>query len=231
MTVGASTNVQRPEQSLQPVLPGDPTDRGGKAQPMLIVENLKKYFPIRAGLLNRKVADARAVDGVSFTVLKGETLGIVGESGCGKSTLAKLLMHLVDKDEGKLIFDGEAIDEPHGLSLRDLRRNMQMVFHESYSSLNPRLPVEDTIAYGPRVHGQVVEIGPVDDICSNPQHRYTTALLNSRLSMNPAERVEVPPLAGDPPNPINPPSGCRFRTRCPFAEAVCETKVPTLAKG
>jgi peptide/nickel transport system ATP-binding protein len=339
MTATTKTSRQRPERGLQPVPPGDPTDRGGKAEPMLIVEGLKKYFPIRAGLLNRKVGDVRAVDDVSFAVLKGETLGVVGESGCGKTTLARLLMHLVDKDEGRLMFDGEPVAESQGLPLRALRRNMQMVFQDSHSSLNPRLPVEDSIAYGPRVHGarasaakkrarellekvglrpeefgaryphelsggqkqrvnvaralalnprmllldeavsaldksveaqvlnllsylkrdfsltymfishdlnvvqyisnrvlvmylgQVVEIGPVDEIYDRPQHPYTAALLKSRLSMNPAERVEEPPLTGDPPNPLNPPSGCRFRTRCPFAEAVCESKQPMLAKG
>lgn len=141
----------------QPVLrtvpPDDPNDRGGSAQPMLIVKGLKKYFPIHAGILHRKVAEVKAVDDVSFSVLKGETLGVVGESGCGKSTLAKLLMHLVAKDEGTLIFDGEAVGGSTGLTLRELRRNLQMVFQDSYSSLNPRLPVEDSIVYGPRVHG------------------------------------------------------------------------------
>src|SRR3984885_9235891 len=131
----------------------DERDRGGPAQPLLIVEGLRKFFPIRAGLLNRRVAEVKAVDDVSFVVLKGETLGIVGESGCGKSTLARLLMHLIPKDAGELVFDGEGVDEARGLTLRELRRNMQMVFQDSYSSLNPRLPVEDSIAYGPKVHG------------------------------------------------------------------------------
>jgi peptide/nickel transport system ATP-binding protein len=336
MIAAAKKRPQRPEQDLQPVPPGEPADRGGEARPMLIVQGLKKYFPIRTGLLNRKIGDVRAVDDVSFTVLRGETLGVVGESGCGKSTLARLLMHLIDKDAGKLIFDGEAVGESPGLPLRDLRRNMQMVFQDSYSSLNPRMSVEDSIAYGPRAHGvrasaakrtarglleqvglqpgqfgaryphelsggqkqrvniaralalnprmllldeavsaldksieaqvlnllsylkrhfnltymfishdlnivqyisnrvlvmylgQVVEIGPVDEIYNKPQHPYTAALLKSRLSMNPAERVEVPPLTGEPPNPVNPPSGCRFRTRCPFAEGVCGSKKPVL---
>jgi peptide/nickel transport system ATP-binding protein len=325
------------ERSLQPVPPGNPNDRGGPAQPMLIVRDLKKYFPIRAGLLNRKVGDVKAVDGVSFSVQKGETLGVVGESGCGKSTLARLLLYLLAKDEGTLIFDGEAIYEPHGITVRDLRRNLQMVFQDSYSSLNPRLPVEESIAYGPRAHGvsakearkiarellekvgllpdhftaryphelsggqkqrvniaralalnprmlildeavsaldksveaqvlnllnylkrhfnltyifishdlhvvqyvanrvlvmylgQVVEIGPVDDIYERPLHPYTRALLACRLDMDPAGRVETAPLSGDPPNPISPPSGCRFRTRCPYAEGVCEAKEPALA--
>ena len=86
------------------VLLDQQTDRGGKAQPMLIARGLQRYFPIRGGILNRRVAEVKAVDGVSFTVLKGETLGVVGESGCGKSTLARLLMHLLTRDAGELVF-------------------------------------------------------------------------------------------------------------------------------
>ena len=143
----------RARPKLDAVPQGDPRDRGGKVQPMLTVTGLKKYFPVRGGLLNRKIGSIRAVDDMSFAVLKGETLGIVGESGCGKSTLARLLMHLIPKDAGELVFDGEGVDEARGLTLRELRRNMQMVFQDSHSSLNPRLPVEDSIAFGPRVHG------------------------------------------------------------------------------
>jgi peptide/nickel transport system ATP-binding protein len=315
---------------------GDPRDRGGSQQPMLIVNGLKKTFPIRGGVLNRRQGEVRAVDGVSFAVKKGETLGVVGESGCGKSTLARLLMHLIPSDAGEQIFDGEAVGAIGGLPLRELRRNMQMVFQDSSSSLNPRLPVEASVAYGPLVHGmakekaravardllekvglrpelfgsryphelsggqkqrvniaralaldprmlildeavsaldksveaqvlnllrhlkrhfnltyvfishdlnvvqyisdrvlvmylgQVVEIGPVEAIYAAPRHPYTAALLRSRLSLDPAERLSEAPLAGDPPNPINPPSGCRFRTRCGFAEAVCEAQTPAL---
>jgi peptide/nickel transport system ATP-binding protein len=326
----------RTRPKLDAVPQGDPRDRGGKVQPMLTVTGLKKYFPVRGGLLNRKIGSIRAVDDMSFAVLKGETLGIVGESGCGKSTLARLLMHLIAKDAGELVFDGEGVDEARGLSLRELRRNMQMVFQDSHSSLNPRLPVEDSIAYGPRVHGltraeakkvarellekvglkpelfgsryphelsggqkqrinvaralalrprmlildeavsaldksieaqvlnqlrylkrhfnltyifishdlnvvqyisdrvlvmylgRIVEIGPVDAIYARPKHPYTKALFDSRLSMDPDERVDEAPLTGEPPNPINPPSGCGFRTRCPFAEEICARKVPSL---
>jgi peptide/nickel transport system ATP-binding protein len=314
----------------------DERDRGGKRQPMLIADKLKKYFPIRGGVLQRQIGEVKAVDEVSFSVLKGETLGIVGESGCGKSTLARLLMNLIPSDSGELIFDGDPVGGVRGISLRELRRNMQMVFQDSYSSLNPRLPVQDSIAYGPRVHGmdkaaakklaadlldkvglraamfgaryphelsggqkqrvniaralalnprmlildeavsaldksveaqvlnllahlkrefnltylfishdlnvvqyisdrvlvmylgQVVEIGPVDDIYNAPRHPYSRALLESRLSMDPSERVTEPPISGDPPNPINPPSGCRFRTRCAFAEDVCASTAPAL---
>jgi peptide/nickel transport system ATP-binding protein len=313
-------------------------DRGGKAQPMLIAAGLKRYFPIRGGILNRRVAEVKAVDDVSFTVMKGETLGVVGESGCGKSTLARLLMHLLERDAGEMIFDGDAVGEANGLPLRALRRNLQMVFQDSYSSLNPRLPVEESIAYPPRVHGmdraeakrtardllqrvglrpdyfggryphelsggqkqrvniaralalnprmlildeavsaldksvaaqvlnllgrlkrefdltymfishdlhvvqyiadrvlvmylgQVVELGPVASIYDSPRHPYTAALLECRLTTNPADRIETPPLVGDPPNPINPPSGCRFRTRCPHAEPICEAEMPRLGR-
>jgi peptide/nickel transport system ATP-binding protein len=314
----------------------DERDRGGPAQPMLIVRDLKKYFPIHAGLMNRHVADVKAVDGVSFTVLKGETLGVVGESGCGKSTLARLLMHLMSKDSGDVILDGEAVGDQRGLTLGDLRRAMQMVFQDSYSSLNPRLPVSESIAYGPKVQGtsrdgarkrssdllervglnpkvfgaryphqlsggqkqrvniaralaldprvlildeavsaldktveaqvlrllaelkkqfnltyifishdldvvrhisdrvlvmylgRVVEIGPVDKIYRTPLHPYTKGLLDCRLTVDPRHRVEAAPLAGDPPNPVNPPSGCHFHTRCPFTEGVCKTVSPKL---
>ena len=329
--------VSRPQLELAPL--DDPRDRGGRSQPILIVRGLRKYFPVRGGALNRTVGHVQAVDDVSFSVVKGETLGVVGESGCGKSTLARVLMHLIEKDAGELIFDGDPVNVPGGLTLRELRRAMQMVFQDSYSSLNPRLPIQDSIAYGPMVHGagraaarrtardllekvglapdlygpryphelsggqkqrvniaralaldprliildeavsaldksveahvlnllghlkrhfnltylfishdlavvqyisdrvlvmylgQIVEIGPVAEIYDNPRHPYTRALLNSRLGMDPSARIEEPPITGEPPNPIDPPSGCRFRTRCPFAEPVCEAKVPSLGAG
>ncbi len=94
----------------------------------------------------------RAVDGVSFEVAKGETLGIVGESGCGKSTLARLIMQIMPADAGELLFDGQAVGTPE-LELAQYRREVQMVFQDSYASLNPRLTVEETVAFGPRVHG------------------------------------------------------------------------------
>src|SRR6266571_3179981 len=120
----------------------DPRDRGGPAQPLLIARDLKKHFPVK-GARGKSV---QAVDGVSFDVQKGETLGIVGESGCGKSTLARLLLHLVVPDAGELVFDGDAVDAPEGLTVNALRRQVQMVFQDSYSSLNPRMPVQDSIA-------------------------------------------------------------------------------------
>ena len=310
----------------------DPRDRGGPLQPMLIVRDVRKHFPVK-GARGKSV---QAVDGVSFTVRKGETLGIVGESGCGKTTLARLLLHLVVPDAGELIFDGDAVNAPDGLSVNALRRQVQMVFQDSYSSLNPRMPIRDSVAFGPFIQGKkkpaargiardilakvgldpdlfgpryphelsggqkqrvniaralatgprmvildepvsaldksveaqvlnllralkrqlnltyvfishdlnvvrylsdrvlvmylgrVVELGPVDAIFNNPRHPYTQALLASRPSMDPARRIEESPIAGDPPNPIDPPAGCRFHTRCPFVEPVCEAAGPAL---
>jgi peptide/nickel transport system ATP-binding protein len=301
------------------------------------VRKLKRYFPIRGGLLQRKVATVQAVDEISFDVRRGETLGIVGESGCGKSTTARLLIQLLAADRGSIVFEGEAVGTPGGMDMRDLRRQVQMVFQDSYSSLNPRCTVEDTIAYGPSVHGlgweaakqrardilakvgldpalfaaryphelsggqrqrvniaralalepkvvvldepvsaldksveaqvlnllvdlkrelaltyvfishdlnvvqymsdrvlvmylgKIVEVGPVESIYGGPQHPYTRALLGAMPSMDPDRRGEQITLTGDPPNPINPPPGCRFHTRCAHAEACCAAVEPILA--
>jgi oligopeptide/dipeptide ABC transporter ATP-binding protein len=127
--------------------PEQSADRGGAAQPLLIVRDLQKHFTLSGG------ARVHAVDGVSFSVAKGETLGIVGESGCGKSTLARLLMHLIKPDAGELIFDGEPVQGPRGIGVPGLRRQMQMVFQDSSASLNPRMPVQDSIAFGAYVQG------------------------------------------------------------------------------
>ncbi len=301
-------------------------DLGGKAQPLLRVDGLTKHFPVGGGLFGGRKT-VRAVDDVSFAIGKGETVGIVGESGCGKSTTARLLMHLMDRDAGDIIFDGRQVG--HEISLRELRRGMQMVFQDSYASLNPRLTIEESIAFGPKVHGmadpaaralardllgkvglrpeifanrypheisggqrqrvniaralalsprlvildeavsaldksveaqvlnllmdlkrefgltylfishdlnvvhyisdrvlvmylgEVVELGPVEQVWARPAHPYTRALLAAMPSSDPDKRTDVPPISGDPPNPIDPPAGCRFHTRCPFAEAPC----------
>jgi peptide/nickel transport system ATP-binding protein len=303
----------------------DARDRGGPRQPLLTVEGLRKYFPISGAVV-------QAVDGVSFSVAKGETLGVVGESGCGKSTTGRLLMRLIDPDAGSLVLDGDPVGGPGGLSVRELRRQVQMVFQDSYAALNPKHTAIEEIAFGLRVRrlpvakardvlrlvglepdlfgqryphemsggqrqrvniargialdprllildesvsaldksvqaqvlnllvtlkaelnltyifishdlnvvhymadrvlvmylGKVVEIGPVDRIYQAAAHPYTRALFAARLSMNPADRVSVPPLSGDPPSPVRPPSGCRFRTRCPMAEPVCAAVEPPL---
>src|SRR5437870_11345218 len=104
-------------------------DRGGAAQPLLQVNGLTKHFPVRGGLFTARKT-VRAVDHVSFSILKGETVGIVGESGSGKSTTARLLMHLMARDAGDIIYDGRQVG--HAMSLRELRRGMQMVFQHSY---------------------------------------------------------------------------------------------------
>src|SRR6201994_494507 len=310
-------------------------DRGGAAQPLLEVVGLTKHFPVRGELFSARKT-VRAVDDVSFSIAKGETVGIVGESGCGKSTTARLLMHLMNRDAGDIIYDGMVVGP--ALSLRELRRAMQMVFQDSYASLNPRLTIEDSIAFGPKVHGmtdaaaralaqellgkvglrpetfanrypheisggqrqrvniaralalsprlvildeavsaldksveaqvlnlladlkrefgltylfishdlnvvryisdrvlvmylgEVVELGPVESVWERPAHPYTRALLAAMPSSDPDRRTETPPITGDPPNPIDPPSGCRFHTRCPFVEAVCTGDSPALTE-
>ena len=128
-------------------------DRGGPAQPLLGVRDLRKRFVVRGGGLFERSKHVHAVDGVSFDIAKGETLGVVGESGCGKSTMARLIARLIDADGGELVFDGDSVGTFGGMALKDFRRNLQMVFQDSLASLNPRLTVADAIAYGPRVHG------------------------------------------------------------------------------
>ena len=115
-----------------PVL--DTQDRGGPAQPLLVVHDLKKHFPVRTGLFEREPKFVHAVDGVSFSVAKGKTLGIVGESGCGKSTTARLIARLMPPDSGSMVFDGDGVAEYGGIALKEFRRNLQMVFQDSFAS-------------------------------------------------------------------------------------------------
>ncbi|MGG5823721.1 ABC transporter ATP-binding protein [Falsiroseomonas sp. HW251] len=312
------------------VLPALP-DLGGPAQPMLSVRGLARHFPLKG-----KGGVVRAVDGLDFDILKGETLGLVGESGCGKSTASRLIMALIEPSAGEVVFDGRVVGSRE-MPLKEYRRQVQMVFQDSYASLNPRLTIADSIAFGPTVHGvakrdalrraeelleavglnpgqfgrryphelsggqrqrvniaralalrprllildepvsaldksveaqvlnlltelkerfgltylfishdlnvvqymadrllvmylgRAVEIGPMEAIYAAAAHPYTAALLDSRPSMDPDRRREEPPLTGDPPNPVNPPSGCRFRTRCTLAEGVCAEVIPPLA--
>mgnify|MGYP000863217477 CR=1 FL=1 len=302
-------------------------------KPLLEVRGLSKHFRISAGF-RQKQRVVHAVDGVNFAVARGEVLGIVGESGCGKSTTARLVINLIERDEGEILLDGQALGDR--LSLRDLRRQVQMVFQDSYASLNPRLTIEDSISFAPRVHGvssreararahdllrrvgldpryfagryphelsggqrqriniaralalqprlvlldeatsaldksveaqvlnllielkgalgltyvfishdlnvvrfisdrimvmylgEVVETGPAETLFKDTRHPYTRALLGAMPSLDPANRTKEPPITGDPPNPINPPPGCRFHTRCAYAESVCAKTAPAL---
>nr|WP_315596691.1 oligopeptide/dipeptide ABC transporter ATP-binding protein [uncultured Cupriavidus sp.] len=322
-------------ETLAPPSPSALADVGGPAQPLVIARDLVKHFPLKSPVPFRPGGVVRAVDGVSFDVLKGETLGVVGESGCGKSTTARLLMQLTPHDSGELIFDAQGVGSAQ-LPMKAFRSQVQMVFQDSYSSLNPRLTIEESIAFTPRVHGvpakeatararyllervglepgrfagryphelsggqrqrvniaralslrprlvildeavsaldksveaqvlnllldlkaefdltyvfishdlnvirylcdrvmvmylgKVVEIGNTEAVYANPAHPYTRALLASMPSMDPDHRTLAAPLAGDPPNPINPPSGCSFHPRCARAEPVCERRAPAL---
>ncbi|WP_454763739.1 ABC transporter ATP-binding protein [Cupriavidus campinensis] len=316
--------------------PAPARDVGGPAQPLVIARDLVKHFPLKSPIPLRRAGAVRAVDGISFDVLKGETLGVVGESGCGKSTTARLLMQLTAQDSGELIFDAQGVGSPQ-LPMKAFRSQVQMVFQDSYASLNPRLTIEESIAFTPRVHGvpareatararyllervgleparfagryphelsggqrqrvniaralalrprlvildeavsaldksveaqvlnllldlkaefdltyvfishdlnvirylcdrvmvmylgKVVEIGDTESIYANPAHPYTRALLASMPSMDPDRRTLAAPLAGDPPNPIDPPPGCSFHPRCARAEPVCERRAPALS--
>ena len=134
---------------------GEASDGRESGHALLNVNGLKKYFAIKAGLLRRTVGQVRAVDGVSFTLLPGETLGIVGESGCGKSTIGKMVMRVLTPTAGQILFDGQDITRLHGRALRSIRSKFQMVFQDPYSSLNPRMTIYDMLVEPLMVHGIV----------------------------------------------------------------------------
>jgi len=120
---------------------------------LLVVQDLKKYFPVRSGLLQKVTAWVQAVDDVSFTVREGETFGLVGESGCGKTTIGRTILRLTPFTSGSVFFDGEDVFAQKGADLKALRRNMQIVFQDPYSSLDPRMPVGEIIGEGLQIHG------------------------------------------------------------------------------
>ena len=122
-------------------------------QPLVDVREVRTYFPIRSGILQRVVAQVKAVDGVSFTIQEGETLGLVGESGCGKTTIGRTILRLQEATDGTVLFEGEDLFKVSSSRLKQLRRDMQIVFQDPYSSLDPRMPVGESIAEGLEVHG------------------------------------------------------------------------------
>ena len=305
-------------------------------QQVLSVRNLKKYFDVRSGVLARKTGNVYAVDGVSFDLAAGETLGLVGESGCGKSTVGRVIMRLLDPTSGEIHLKGDDISTIPKSDVRRYRREMQMVFQDPYSSLNPKLsagtlvsePLKNfnegsatdirqrvaelfervgfkadameryphefsggqrqrlglarALAVNPSLivadepvsaldvsvqaqvinllidlqdefnlallfishdlavvehvsHriavmyvGKLVEITDTQTLFSNPQHPYTEALLSAVPTPDPLAAKGKIILAGDVPSPINPPSGCRFHTRCPYVMDQCKHEDPPL---
>ena len=310
-------------------------------QELLRVENLKKHFPVTEGLvLQRTVGHVQAVDGISFTINNGETLGLVGESGCGKTTTSKLILRLEKPTDGNIYLEGQDIQSFRGDGLREFRTQVQAVFQDPWSSLSPRMRVKDIVSEALVVNrnvsdqerddrveevltqvglhqgqgelyphefsggqrqrvavasalasypkliildepvsaldvsiraqvmnllvdlqketgvafllvahnlatvrymahqtavmylGQIVEYSPTEELYENPLHPYTKALFSAALPAHPDDQREEVVLTGEVPSPINPPSGCRFHPRCPFAMDRCAVEVPLqLDKG
>jgi len=301
---------------------------------MIRVENLKKYFPITGGVFSRTVGYVKAVEDVSFTINKGETLGLVGESGCGKSTIGRTILRLVEKTDGRVNFNGSEVFELKKKQLRNIRKDMQIIFQDPYSSLNPRMTVGEIVGealidhgiasqkeaeemvrktieicglapyhvkryphefsggqrqrigiaralilnpkfivadepvsaldvsiqsqivnllsdlqqkmgfsylfishdlsvvkhishkIGVMYLGSMVELAPKRELYKNPLHPYTQALLSAIPIPDPTLKRNRIILKGDIPSPANPPSGCKFHTRCLYATKRCTEEKP-----
>jgi len=304
--------------------------------PLLELQDIVKHFPVTGGMFLRQIASVRAVDGVNLEIREGETLGLVGESGCGKSTLGRLILRLEEPTSGDILFRGESILGYDKGRMRALRREMQIIFQDPFSSLNPRKNVAHIIGEPLYVHGttnrrerekkvlrllevvglkkehmrryphqfsggqrqrigvaralalnpkliicdeavsaldvsiqaqvinllqdlqeefgltylfishdlsvvehisnriavmylgEVVELADSDTLYKEPIHPYTQALLSAAPVPDPKRMRKQTALIGDVPSPINPPSGCRFHTRCPFARDTCNREAPQL---
>jgi len=304
--------------------------------PLLEVRHLKKYFPVRKGVLARVAAYVKAVDDVSFSIQSGETFGLVGESGCGKTTAGRAVLRLIEPDSGEIRFDGIDLLKLNSEDLRRRRRDMQIIFQDPYASLNPRMRIRQIVGEPFAIHGtlkgterddqvvellkvvgldseamnryphqfsggqrqrigiaralalkpklivadepvsaldvsiqaqitdllselqrkfglaylfishsipvveqlskrvgvmylgKLVEVGTAEQICWTPKHPYTQALISAVPVPDPVLKKERIVLGGDVPTPLNPPSGCRFHTRCPIAEERCRHEEPML---
>ncbi|MDK8190042.1 ABC transporter ATP-binding protein [Paenibacillus sp. UMB7766-LJ446] len=304
------------------------------SEPLLEIEHLKTYFPVRKGLLNRTVAHVKAVDDISITIHEGETFGLVGESGSGKSTVGRTIVRLTEKTEGQIRFQGVDLHQLSMQEVRKIRPQLQLIFQDPYSSLNPRIRIGDAIGEAVLDHGlatasevrdlvkevlaacglssyhidrfphefsggqrqrigiaralilnpkliiadepvsaldvsiqaqiinlfrrlqqerglaylfishdlsvvehlcdrigvmylgSMVETASRDELFGNPLHPYTKALLSAVPVPIPKLKRERIVLKGDIPSPVNPPAGCKFHTRCPWAEDVCKQQIP-----
>lgn len=208
---------------------------------ILKVDHLKKYFPVKAKMFSGSKGTVHAVDDVSFEIRKGETFGLVGESGCGKSTLSRTILNLVPADGGTIIFNGEDITNLKGKKMEKIRRQSQVLnllkdlqkeFELTYLFISHNLSVVKFMADRIAVMylGVIVELADSGEIYENASHPYTKALLSAIPEAKTTQKKERIILNGDIPSPVDPPAGCRFCTRCPFAQDRCRTERPELAE-